>query len=71
MLRIIKLIITRCVVASLLWLPRWNCFGGGGCLVLFVGLYVFLVLLWVIWVIFGLGRSKKNRGSAAEFSLDY
>ena len=46
-------------------------FWGGGCLILFVGLYVLLVLLWIIWVVVGLGRSKENRGSAAEFSLDY
>ena len=30
-----------------------------------------LVLLWIIWVVVGLGRSKENRGSAAGFSLDY
>ena len=34
-------------------------------------LYVLLVLLWIIWIVVGLGRSKENRGSAAEFSLDY
>ena len=28
-LRIIKRVIARCVVASLLWLPRRNCFGEG------------------------------------------
>ena len=28
-LRIIKRVIARCVVASLLWLPRDNCFGEG------------------------------------------
>ena len=30
-----------------------------------------LVLLWIIWIVVGLGRSKENRGGAAEFSLDY
>ena len=27
--------------------------------------------MWIIWIVVGLGRSKENRGSAAEFSLDY
>ena len=27
--------------------------------------------LWIIWIVVVLGRSKENRGSAAEFSLDY
>ena len=30
-----------------------------------------LVLLWIIWIVVGLGRSKENRGSAAKFLLDY
>ena len=46
-------------------------FWGGGCLLRFVGIYVLFVLLWIIWIVVGLGRSKENRGSAAEFSLDY
>ena len=46
-------------------------FWGGGCLIRFVELYVLLVLLWIIWVVVGLGRSNENKGSAAEFSLDY
>ena len=46
-------------------------FWGGGCLKRFVGLYVILVLLWIIWIVVELGRSKENRGGAAEFSLDY
>ena len=41
MLRIIKRVIARCVIASLLWLPRRNCFGGG----------LFNMILWVICVI--------------------
>ena len=28
-------------------------------------------MLWIIWVVVGSGRSKENRGSAAEFSFDY
>ena len=46
-------------------------FWGGGYLIRFVGLYVLLVLLWIIWIVVGLGRSKENRGDAAEFLLDY
>ena len=30
-----------------------------------------LVLLWIIWVVFVLGQSKENRGTAAGFLLDY
>ena len=30
-----------------------------------------LVLLWIIWIVVGLGRSKENRGGAAKFLLDY
>ena len=41
MLRIIKRVIARCVVALLLWLPRRNCFGEG----------LFNMILWVICVI--------------------
>ena len=29
------------------------------------------VLMWIIWVVVELGRSKENRGSAAGFLLDY
>ena len=42
-----------------------------GLFILFFGLYVLLVLLWIIWIVVGLGRSKENRGGAADFSLDY
>ena len=70
MLRIIKRVIARCVVASQLWLLRRNCFGRG----------LFNMIRWVICVIgiavdnlvvVVLGRSKENRGSSVEFSLDY
>ena len=44
--------------------------GGGAVYIWFVGLYVLLVLLWIIWVVVGLGRSEQNRGSVAGFSLD-
>ena len=30
-----------------------------------------LVLLWIIWVVVGLGRSKEIRGSDAGFLLDF
>ena len=58
----------RCFAAMV---AEQNRFGGRGCLIWFVGLYVLLVLLWIIWVVVGLGQSKENRGSAAGFSLDY
>ena len=48
-LRIIKRVIARCVVASLLWLPRWNCFGRG----------LFNMIHWVICVI---GIAVDNLG---------
>ena len=41
-------------------------FCGGGCLILFVGLYVLLVLLWIILVVVGLGRSKENLGKCCR-----
>ena len=58
----------RCFAAMV---AEMELFWGGGCLIGFVGLYVLLVLLWIIWVVVGLVQSKENRGSAAEFSLDY
>ena len=48
-LQIIKRVIARCVVASLLWLPRRNCFGEG----------VFNMIRWVICVI---GIAVDNLG---------
>ena len=70
MLRIIKRVIARCVVASLLWLPRRNCFGEG-LFNMILWVICVIVLLWIIWIVVGSGRSKKNRGGAAEFLLDY
>ena len=58
----------HCLVAIV---AETELFWGGGCLIGFVGLYVLLVLVWIIWVVVVLGRSKENRGSAAEFSFDY
>ena len=58
----------RCFAAMV---AETKLFWGGGCLIRFVGIYVLFVFLWIIWVVVGLGRSKENRGGAAEFSLDY
>ena len=58
----------RCFAAMV---AKMELFWGGGCLIRFVELYVLLVLLWIIWVVVGLGRSKEIRGSAAGFSLDF
>ena len=58
----------RCFAAMV---AEMELFWGGGCLIRVVELYVLLVLLWIIWVVVGLGRSKVNGGSAAEFSFEY